>query len=77
MYYIINSKNCRAYNSFISVASDHRIISVNIILSLRANNKKSSKISDQLQIHGQIRLLEKYGVVYTINIYYNIIYITF
>ena len=37
-------KNRRAYNSFISVASDHRIISVNIRLSLRATNKKSSKI---------------------------------
>ena len=31
-------------NLFISVASDHRIISVNIRLILRANNKKSSQI---------------------------------
>ena len=44
IYYIIHSKNCRAYNSFTSVASDRRIISVNIRLSLRANNKTSSKI---------------------------------
>ena len=54
-----SAKNCRAYNSFISVASDHHIIktsynlevigglgiiSANIRLSLRANNKQSSKI---------------------------------
>ena len=44
IYYIINAKICRVYNSFISVAFDHRIISVNIRLSLRANNKKYSKI---------------------------------
>ena len=33
-------KNCRAYNSFISLASDHRIISADIRLCLRANKKK-------------------------------------
>ena len=30
-------KNCRAYNSFNSIASDHRIITADIKLSLRAN----------------------------------------
>ena len=36
-------KNCRAYNSFNSIASDHRIITADIKLSLRANKKKNSK----------------------------------
>ena len=44
IYYIINANKCRAYNSCISVAFDHRIISLNIRLIIRANNKKSSKI---------------------------------
>ena len=35
-----SAKNCRAYNSFISLASDHRIISAEILLCLRANKKK-------------------------------------
>ena len=35
-----SAKNCRAFNSFISVASDHRIISAKICLCLRANKKK-------------------------------------
>ena len=49
-YVLINKKwknsvkNCRAYNSFISVASDHRIVTANIQLSLRANTNKSSRI---------------------------------
>ena len=48
-YVIINKKwkksatNCRAYNSFASIASDHRIVSAQIKLSLRANKKKTSK----------------------------------
>ena len=48
-FLIINKKwnniiiNCRAYNSFISRASDHRILSTTIKLSLRANKKKCSK----------------------------------
>ena len=33
-------KNCREYNSFISLASDHHIISADIRLCLRANTKK-------------------------------------
>ena len=50
-FLIINKKwknsimNCRAYNSFISIASDHRILSTEIKLSLRANKKKFSKIN--------------------------------
>ena len=54
-YIIINRKwnnsanNCRAYKSFISVESDHRIISANIKLSLIANNKKSSKIKHSIR----------------------------
>ena len=36
-------KNCRALNSFNSIASDHRIITADIKLSLRANKKKNSK----------------------------------
>ena len=49
-YVLINKKwknsvkNCRAYNSFISVASDHRIVTANIQLALRANKNKSSRI---------------------------------
>ena len=49
-YVLINKKwknsvkNCREYNSFISVASDHRIVISNIQLSLRANKNKSSRI---------------------------------
>ena len=45
-YVVINkkwknsAKNCRAHNSVISVASDHRIISAQIRLTLRANKKK-------------------------------------
>ena len=47
-YVIINRKwknsaiNCRAYNSFISVATDHRIVSAHIRLSLRANKTRKS-----------------------------------
>ena len=36
-------KNCRAYNSFNSIASDHRIITADIKLSLRANKMKARK----------------------------------
>ena len=50
--YVINNrkwknsaKNCRAFNSFVSVASDHRVVSTQIRLSLRANKKKNSNIS--------------------------------
>ena len=45
-FIIINKKwknsvqNCRAYNSFNSIASDHRIITADIKLSLRANKRK-------------------------------------
>ena len=45
-YIIINQKwknsvkNCRAYNSFVSVASNHRIVTAKIRFSLRANKKK-------------------------------------
>ena len=48
-FLIINKKwknsiiNCRAYNYFISIASDHRILTTKIKLSLRANKKKCSK----------------------------------
>ena len=39
----INSvQNCEAYNSFEGVSSDHRIVSIKVQLSLRANKKKSS-----------------------------------
>ena len=39
----INSvQNCEAYNSFEGVSSDHRILSIKVQLSLRANKKKSS-----------------------------------
>ena len=49
-YIIINRKwknsamHCRSYNLFISIVSNHHIISVIIRLSLRANKKKSSTI---------------------------------
>ena len=48
-YVIVNrkwknsAKNCRAFNSFVSVGSDHRIVSAKFRLSLRANKKKSSR----------------------------------
>ena len=38
-----SAKNARSYNSFISLASDHRIVSANIKLSFRKNIKKESK----------------------------------
>ena len=38
-----SAKSSRAYNSFISLASDHRIVSANIKLILRKNIKKVSK----------------------------------
>ena len=34
--------NCVAYNTFVGVKSDHRIVTAKIRLSLRANIKKSS-----------------------------------
>ena len=46
-YIIINrkrknsAKNCIAYNSFISVTSDHRIISANIRLSLKLGSHRT------------------------------------
>ena len=45
-YLIINNKwrnsakNCRAFNSFVSVSSDHRVVSARLRLTLRANKKK-------------------------------------
>ena len=39
------SRNCRAYNSFVSLASDRRIVSANLCLSLRSNKIKSTKDS--------------------------------
>ena len=39
-----SAKNCRAYNSFVSVSSDHRIVTAQISLTLRANKKKSTSI---------------------------------
>ena len=47
-YILINKKwknsalNCVAYNTFVGVKSDHRIVTAKIRLSLRANIKKSS-----------------------------------
>ena len=49
-YVIINrkwknsAKNCRSFNSFISVESDHRIVSPKVRLSLQANKKKSGQV---------------------------------
>ena len=40
-----NAKNCRAFNSFVSVASDHRAVSTQIRPSLRENKKKNSNTS--------------------------------
>ena len=54
-YTIINikwnnsDKNCRAYNSFISAASDHRIISANIRLRLRKNNRNLVKSNTMIR----------------------------
>ena len=38
-----SAKDCRAYNTFAGVRSDHRIVSAKIRLTLRANKVKSSK----------------------------------
>ena len=38
-----SSKNCRAYGSFEIIASDHRIVSARLKLSLRSNKKKTIK----------------------------------
>ena len=38
-----SSKDCRAYGSFESIASDHRIVSAHLKLSLRSNKKKTIK----------------------------------
>ena len=38
-----SSKNCRAYGSFESIASDHRIVSAHLKLSLISNKKKTTK----------------------------------
>ena len=52
VYVIINkkwtncAKNCRSYHSFVSVASDHRIVSAQIRLTLRANKKTNNKPYD-------------------------------
>ncbi|XP_068748924.1 uncharacterized protein [Montipora capricornis] len=40
-----SAKNCRAFNSFVSVSSDHRIVSAQIRLTLRANKKKPNSIT--------------------------------
>ena len=40
-----NTKNCREYDSFISVASDHRIVTYNIQLTLRANTDEYNRIT--------------------------------
>ena len=37
------TKNCEAYNSFSSIGSDHRIITVKIKLSLRATKRQKSQ----------------------------------
>ena len=39
-----SAKNCRAFNSFVSVSSDHRIVIARIRLTLQANKNKTSKI---------------------------------
>ena len=50
-YVIINrkwknsAKNCRSFNSFISVESDHHIVSAKVRLSLPANKKKSGQVT--------------------------------
>lgn len=53
----INSvKNVEAYNSFGNVGSDHRIVSANIRLSLRANSKtppRKSRINWNLLVHNK------------------------
>ena len=35
-----NGENCRAFNSFVSVSSDHHVVSARLRLTLRANKKK-------------------------------------
>ena len=70
IYYIIinrkwnsSAKNCRAYNSYVSIASDHHILSANIRLNLRANNKKSSKIKQYDWIRLKIDTETQYNFI--------------
>ena len=55
-------KNCRAYNSFISLASEHRIISAKILLCLRANKKKlcNNKPYDWTKMKQYINIRNKF-----------------
>ena len=41
-----SSKNCRAFFSFESVASDHRIVTSHFKLSVRSNKRKKNKAAN-------------------------------
>ena len=55
-------RNYEAYNAFISLGSDHRIVVANIILSLRATKQKM-KIKPYVwsDLKDQVKLQEKYA----------------
>ena len=55
-------KNCRAYNSFISLAFDLRIMSAEILLCLRANKKKvcNNKPYDWTKLKQDINIRNKF-----------------
>ena len=56
-------RNCEAYNTFISLGSDHRIVVAKVILSLRATKQKM-KIKPKYawsDLRDQVNLQEKYA----------------
>ena len=56
-------RNCEAYNTFISLGSDHRIVVAKVILSLRATKLKM-KIKPKYvwsELRDQVKLQEKYA----------------
>ena len=56
-------RNCEAYNTFISLGSDHRIVVAKVILSLRATKQKM-KIKPKYvwsDLRDQVKLQEKYA----------------
>ena len=57
-------KNCEAYNTFISLGSDHRIIVSNVILSLRASKQIAKRRPKYVwsDLRDQAKLQERYAV---------------
>ena len=54
-------KNCKAYSNFSSIGSDHRIITVNIRLSLRSNVKQKKRINYDWSILRDPKICKEYS----------------